>query len=496
MFVVRRDDSLDLPPLKEDSWQDFDALGESGMAAREPAVPTSGHESVKDVLADIEARAKGSGRRLTRDMIAEDAGVARGAVSGWFTGKQVPRRPQLDALATIFSFGDDRLRMENRRRLFEAADVPMDLSGPREPLARARQRAGEIIVGLVTYDKDGVDRFFKEVVSAFGDFCAVPATRREETFEQLAISIEAGDAHIGGGLWQTPERLLTLRFIATPIAVAANMLTFADARRAIRRRSDGWDVGVVAPIMNEGQAVYRFAQHVLKIPVHRITPCPYREDIFVDRLCEAYARWRQHPDPQAPVPVIVSDELMCVKIHNKLASRMIADQIPLIDRAEAGPPEMLLGREDMTWTLNGKPIAAHPRYNISLCVKRVPNDEWYSYLEDAWRIFLRGNLDFIVEKYRRLADRLTHRVADAQMIREQLESSIVWKCEEDRLDSELGRRRWRALLESWLFVNVATDFNYHQTWGEIIKQTRDKWLVDNPDPDTRGMTMTNEALAT
>lgn len=463
------------------------------MMARRKALEdprAAAKERVAEVLARFEASVKEAGVRLTRSMIAEDTQVAGSAVSAWFAGKQLPRPKQLEALAGVFSLNNDLRRMEYRKQLFDAAGIPLDLSGAREPLARARERSGAISIGVVAYDEVGIDQFFEDVVRAFGDFCGFLVNVKRVSFANLADAIANGDVDIGAGLWETPDRLLTLRYIGMPLEMGMNALTFAKAKEALPLRNGFYDVDAIEPIMNEGQATYRFAQHVLGIPKHRIVSCDYNVDAFASRLLRSFEDWQDARRPL--IPVLVSDEAMCLKVHNRLLSDMVASSPKLLERM--GLPLILMdGRRDpdglladpsnaadpykpgcTQWGKAGNLIAAHPRYNISLCVKRAERDEWFSYVEDAWRIFIRGNREFLISKYTDLCLNLSVLVREAREVLERA-AELAGLPEPSQLAGELGAR-WQAVVRDWLFDNELRDFHDEQTWKNILKHVKEEDL--------------------
>jgi transcriptional regulator with XRE-family HTH domain len=438
--------------------------------------------AVARVLRRLETEAKQSGRRLTRDLIARDVDISRSTVSAWFAGKQTPRPKQLESLAAVLSFHDDIKRMEYRRDLFQAAGVPLDRSNAQNPLVRARERSAEIVVGIATYDEVAIDQFFEDVVRAFGDFCGFLLNMKRVPFKELAESIASGDIDIGAGLWETPERLLSLRYVGMPIEMGMNALIFADAKEKLPQRDGLYDVEAISPIMNEGQATYRFAQHVLGIPKHKIVTCDYNIDAFASHFIRSFQEWKQ--SPIGPIPVLISDEAMCLKVHNRLLSGMVVapdellrrSGLPLLlmdGRREVGAHSSSLNSEDpdrlggTQWGRNGKLIAAHPRYNLSLCVRRTENDEWFPYVEDAWRIFIRGNREFLASKYLDLCLGISGLVREAKHVLARA-AEFMNRSEASILASKLGER-WEAVACDWLFDNELRDFHDEQTWNNILK---------------------------
>jgi len=424
-------------------------------------------QRVAMVLTRIEEEVKRSGRDLTRNMIAEQSGVAASAVSGWFAGKQLPRPKQMEAIAEVLSNGDVQKRREYRAAIFDAGNIPEHISGALDPLTRAREGVAEIVVGVVQYDDVAIDRFFEDVAVAFGNFCGFPVKVRRVPFEELTSDIASNQVHVGFGLWETPHRLLSLRFIGTPIEIGMTMLTFSKMASHLPSTGDYCDVTRVRPVMNEGQASYRVAQHVLGIGKRKIVTCDYNERAFAAELVRLCLEWRDRPS--LDVPLVITDELMALKIHNFLMSEMIGSA-PGLDCDILGVPTVLADRK---WARDDRLAAAHPRYNLSICAKRAPNDEWFPYLEDAWRIFIRGNRDFLVEKYVELWNRLGVLVTDA----DELRKGVLGAAPGDQVVET--QNPWDRMLEDWLFDNELRDFHDEQTWCKILALVRARLNLSN-----------------
>lgn len=347
-----------------------------------------------------------SGRKLTREMIAMDAGVARSAVYAWFAGKSVPRQQQVGSLAKLFSDGNDAIERRYLRSLLEAAEMPVK---PLSPLEGAQDGSRETVIGVVIYDDDGVDQFFEEIMQAFAGFVAFPNVIKRIHFSDLESDIACGRVDIGIGLWETPDRLLALRFLGTPIVIGMGMVSFADAKDSIPTNGNMLDIGAVRLVMNTGQASYKFGQFVLGVPPHRIDECSYDAGSFVRALRAAYQTWKS--DISQPPPFVLTDELMCLKIYEILLSEYAVDKSSVSSR-----PELLTNDSSASWARDRRLIAAYPRYNVSLCTKRVRNDEWHIFVEDAWRIFLRGNTTFLSEKYKDIYNHLSSKIGNINNI--------------------------------------------------------------------------------
>jgi transcriptional regulator with XRE-family HTH domain len=428
------------------------------MADAGPLDPGEAKSRVRAVLEGMEAEARNAGYTVTRNLIADQSGVARSAVSAWFAGRQLPRKKQLDTLADVLSFGDEVRRQAYRQDLYAAAGI--NLPTP-DALDRARE-GGVVTIGIVIYDKAAVDGFFENVVRSFGEFCGFMVRPTSYDFAKLGSAVAAGQVDLAAALWETPGRLLTMRFIRTPIQMGMNMLTFEAARRAIPTVGGLSDVLGISPIMNEGQASYRFAQHVLGIPKHRIVECDYDPNAFAAKLTAAYRRWS---DEGGPVPVMITDELMCLKVHNLLLDEILSPsgEIP----PDAGLPRlMIVPDEPLIWGREGRLVASHPRYDLALCVKRMPNDEWYAYIQEAWRIFVRGNPDFLARKYSDLYGSLRVLADKAVQLLALAAERLPGSGEAAKAQGEA----WEEVVHKWLFDEKHPEIPDGETWRPILDQ--------------------------
>lgn len=407
--------------------------------------------AVKAVLEEIEAAVRARADvSLTRAMIAKRVAVAPSAVSNWFQANQLPRAKQLQKLAKVLSLGDERTAFEYCQRLFQAAGVtPVPLT----PWERAQ--SGGAKIGVVAYDPS-VDAFFHDVATAFGNFCGFHVDPLSVPFWELPEKIAAGEIDLGFGLWETPDRLLSLRFLATPIEMGMNMLGLSVATEQLNADAGQMDLAQLRPIMNERQATYRFAQHVYDLNTRSILSCEYDPASFHTKLIEASREWLR--DPSSGIPVVITDELMCWKVFNSLLKEMSSSPDT---RKQLGGPALLTESPDRKWGRAGRLIAAHPRYNVSVCTKRVSDDPWFSFVEDAWRIFIRGNRGFLIEKYAELCSRLKDLLEETHALTGGLKGP----------PSEAARC-WAGVYWNWLFDHQLRDFHDEQTWQQITGAVR------------------------
>jgi len=410
-------------------------------------------KAVKVQLDEMEKALREQGVVLTRAEIARRVGKAPSAVSNWFKwpNGQMPREAQLASLAQVLSL-DERTALDYRERLFQAAGID---EPPLTPWERAK-KGQQIRIAVVEYDP-AVDGFFMQVASAFGQFCGFLASPQIVKFDGLTQEIDKGKFDLAFGLWETPKRLLSLRFLATPIEMGMNMLGLGATVGHIEVHSGLAELRQMRPIMNEGQASYRLAMDVLGFDERRIVSCDYAPTEFQKKLLEGFDEW--HRDKSAGIPVLITDELMCWKVYNGILNQISASPEK---REKLGLPVLWLADADRRWARDGKLVAAHPRYNVSVCTKRAPTDPWFDFIEDAWRIFIRGNRGFLTDKYAELFLKLKRHLD---------ETDDLTACPGGKPSKEA--KRWAAVYADWLFDHQLRDFHDEQTWKTITDPIRD-----------------------
>ena len=372
------------------------------------------YPKLKDTLAKLIEEAKAQGRRHTHAALARRADVARSAVYPWLSGERRPQPPQIDAIADYFSFGrvDERARI--RAQLFDSVEETPDLSPAfNDPLTRALEGSGPIRVGFVEYDQPGIGKFVRDLLFAFLDFLDIEYVPSTVGFGEVTQMLEAGDLDLGCGHWLTPARLRSLRSISLPVAIGMNGLAYAPALQKLKHQDGAQSASEMTAVMHRLQGPYPVARRVLGIPQARIVDCYYDAKDFVRVYNEVFAEWKR--DHAKPIPVILTDEVMCREIYKEVVSN------------HSNMPVLLWTsrKESADLYRDGRLLAAHPRYNMAVSVRRDRDTEWFSFLEDSWRIFLRGNVEFARRLCEELRTHFDQKIAEIASIRPQ--SETIWK---------------------------------------------------------------------
>jgi len=422
--------------------------------------PTS---DLAKALRALEGEAKRRGYPVTREILADELEVARSAVSAWFAGA-TPRAKHLEGLANYFAFGDDKLRSRYRSDLFAAAGVAIDRSNARDPMVRARERSGVINIAVSTFD-EYFPRFFQNVIGAFGRFCAFRLEITPVPFSMLPAKLADGTYDIGAGLFVTPDRLQTLKFIDTPITLALNAVCFANMRTRLELPDGFLNLDAIQPIMNEGQAGYQYAQHVLEISHLDIDKRDYNAEVFADTLLDCGEQWLK--DNTKPVGVVITDELMCLRLHRELMRRMRGSSIVAALISKLGPPILLMDEPNQWRRQSGSRVATHPKFCVSLCVKRDAEPDWYQYIEDAWKIFLIGNIEFLQCEYTDLHQNLHRYITDLEKAVGDT-SALHWQGAARNTNSKkVLVDDWSKLVDSWLYDTPSVKNHLADPWDKI-----------------------------
>jgi hypothetical protein len=192
---------------------------------------------------------------------------------------------------------------------------------------------------------------------------------------------------------------------------------------------------------------------VLRLPEARIVNVAYDVQEFVRAFNELFVAWRE--DPSKPLPVVLTDEVMCRNVYKELVGNHQAMGKPCLlwCDAERSNESGLNADHNRSLDLHfdGRLLAAHPRYNLAYCVRREGGDEWFAFLEDAWHIFLRGNIEFV----RRLC--------------EELERHFEGRINELAPLAEGAGEIWRNRKEKWLPTgHDLIDLHNLKIWRTIL----------------------------
>jgi hypothetical protein len=363
--------------------------------------------AVAAVLAELEQAAFARVGRIQRQDVARELQVAKSAVSAWFAARQVPRDRYLDGLAKVYSGGSRPLYEQYREQLSRAAQTEAPsgqamMVGQQRLNAIERMRApgGSLNIGIVRFSH--FSSFFEDVLETFAKYCSVVPFLQEIPIDNTIDVIENGDVDIAAAFFATPDRAIRLRFIPTPLKVGVNAITFGIFARAVNRGDFSLNKESTAlpivPIANPKEVGDLYARYFLGYR-HEIIPSSYSVDGFTDALLKEFSLWMQ--DQEQPLPVVFVDELMALQIHQELLNRLIKrhecpDNISI---RTVGVPILLMGNSLLFE--HGSAPELHPNYNVSMCVARQ-SPELFEFLTEAWSIFLRSNINYMISRYCRL----------------------------------------------------------------------------------------------
>jgi len=185
------------------------------------------------------------------------------------------------------------------------------------------------------------------------------------------------------------------------LKVGVNAITFAIFARTANHsdfslKRDRSTVVPIVPIANPKEVGDLYARYFLGYR-HEIIPSAYSVEGFTDALLNEFSLWMR--DQEQPLPVIFVDELMALQIHQELLNRLIKryecpDNISI---RTVGLPILLMGNNLLFE--HGSEAELHPNYNVSMCVARQ-SPELFEFLTEAWSIFLRSNIDYMINRYR------------------------------------------------------------------------------------------------
>lgn len=374
------------------------------------------------------ADAKAKGLPHSNERLAAHVGVRRSAVYAWLSGDQRPRPKQLDKIADYFSNGYDPETPRFRKQLYEKAGYPLAKSAAHaDPLRRAIELTGPIRVGFVKFDEPGIGKFERDLFSAFLDFCRFAYQSVDVEFGDVRERIVTGELDLAVGHLQTPDRLRAMRYVALPISIGMNGISYSDVEAKLHSLDKAHRVSKMIAVMNNQQASYGVARSVLRLPEARIVNVQYDVQEFVRAFNELFIAWKN--DPEKPLPVVLTDEVMCRNVYKEIIGNHQAMGKPCLLWCDRGGDDENIEDTDSSKSLDlyldGRLLAAHPRYNLAYCVRREGGDDWFAFLEDAWHIFLRGNVEFVRRLCKKLEGHFDDRIGELAPLAE--EADAIWR---------------------------------------------------------------------
>jgi transcriptional regulator with XRE-family HTH domain len=399
--------------------------------------------------------AKAKGLPHSNDRLAKFVGVGRSAVYAWMSGDQRPRPKQLDKIAEYFSNGFDPETPKLREQLYKTAGYPLERSAAHtDPLKRAIELTGPIRVGFVKFDDSGIGRFERDLFAAFLDFCGFAYQSVDVEFADVRERIVTGGLDLAVGHLQTPDRLRAMRYVALPISIGINGISYDVVEAELHSIDKAHRVSRMVAVMNNGQASYGVARSVLRLPEARIVNVAYDVHEFVRAFNELFVAWND--DSSKPLPVVVTDEVMCRNVYKELVGNHQAIGKPSLlwcDRGANASGESSDVAESLDLHFDGRLLAAHPRYNLAYCVRREGGDEWFAFLEDAWHIFLRGNIEFVRRLCENLEAHFDEKISELALLAG--EADAIWRNRKekwlpgkDQIIDLHNLEIWRVILEN------------------------------------------------
>lgn len=461
--------------------------------------------AVGSVLTTIESLAEEKAGRITRERVARELKVAKSAVSAWFNGNQVPREKHLESLARFYAFGDERLAAKYRTDLYTAAGKSvvsvsgksvgatsgiLRNSGTEDRLARARNN-DRIRIGICTYT--GFEKFFKDILEAF----AIYSGMESEVVDGLELQnftrdVKGGAVDIGAPYFATTDRVLNLHFITTPPRLGINAVTFAsafDPQGPLVLGPDWKTAGLVEsqrkmirPIVSEREVGDLYCRYRLGFTYLEMDRCEFGADTYARTLVEKFLDWLSYSPAERKsrrVPVVFADEFTCLEIQVELtkwlmlrgspsrsASHGMTPNAEPLTVAAAGPPLVLFGRGQVS-----DAIEYNPRYNLALCLDRDDKD-WVTYFDEAWRIFLRSNIEYAAQEYEDIYYALTRKSREFDELLKggsdvlSYRDVVSYEKAADKFDClrALGQAsresvidRWESLFAEWLYFRTVLE---------------------------------------
>jgi hypothetical protein len=434
--------------------------------------------AVAAVLAEIEQAAFARVGRIQRQDVARQLQVAKSAVSAWFAARQVPRDRYLDGLAKVYAGGSRTLYEQYREQLLRAAQTEapsgqaMMVGQQRlNAIERMRTPGGSLNIAIVRFSH--FSSFFVDVLDTFAKYCSVVPFLQEISFDNTIDLIDNGDVDVGAAFCATPDRAIRLRFIPTPIKVGVNAITFAIFARTANRGDFSLKKGrstalPIVPIANPKEVGDLYARYFLGYR-HEIIPSAYSVESFTDALLNEFSLWMQNQEQ--PLPVIFVDELMALQIHQELLNRLIKrhecpDNISI---RTVGVPILLMGNSPLFE--HGSAAEFYPNYNVSMCVARQ-SPELFEFLTEAWSIFLRSNINYMINRYRILYNDMIGitTAIETLVLRGRYQADVMAQWDNGIMAELCGKAKDGML--RWLLVD---------SWADLIA----RWMrLEKDDPSS------------
>jgi hypothetical protein len=200
--------------------------------------------------------------------------------------------------------------------------------------------------------------------------------------------------------------------------------------------------------------------------------CEYGPDAYASTLVERFIEWLKasKQGQPGPVPVIVAGAVTCLDIQLELIKWFIAKgpksgrpvhsqstpQIPFTIE-EFGPPILLLN--GYLLDNNGSknlPVEHDLNYSVSICLDR-DDREWVRFVDEAWDIFLRGNIDFVAAEYLSIYDTLRQLPEELDVLIPQIKTYDETARALQVPDRAKTVEYWKQLIErKWLRLEMNT----------------------------------------
>ncbi len=307
---------------------------------------------------------------------AKALGVSASALYAWINGNRIPRGEFLEKIATHLYPNDLAAKERFLKEMDDAAEQDRGPGSPSDSVP-ARIRAGVIEYGGFSGLEDDhhgfVVEFFKRFAAFAGKEIADPLTQ-DRSLSASGSPLLQGDVDVTLGLLATVDRTTSFDFVLTPARIGLNAVTPPlqdnernELRDALKIKANAQDrrqfVRQFAPIAHPMEVGGLYLEKTLKIGSDEIQPI----DVF-DIKVYAEAFRRQLTTDRDRRPVIVADELTCMRVLEKLGGT-------------ATLAYDLVGCDEV-------PTATFPMYPVGLAVDHR-RAEWSSYLRESIDLHLR-----------------------------------------------------------------------------------------------------------